>query len=64
MRRIGRECTVRRHSGQRGPFASFHDEHRFEQHGETATLDVVRYERPLGPLGPLGAITDAALVAA
>ena len=45
---------------QRGPFASFHHEHRFEQHeGTTTMVDVVHYSLPLGPLG---VVADVAIV--
>jgi ligand-binding SRPBCC domain-containing protein len=45
---------------QRGPFAWFHHEHRFEQHGNATTMvDIIDYGLPLGLLG---AIADAAVV--
>jgi ligand-binding SRPBCC domain-containing protein len=45
---------------QRGPFASFRHEHRFEPEGDNTTmLDVVDYR---APLGPLGAMTDRVLI--
>jgi ligand-binding SRPBCC domain-containing protein len=45
---------------QRGPFASFCHEHRFEQQGQTTTMvDVVDYRLPLGLLG---ALADAVFV--
>jgi ligand-binding SRPBCC domain-containing protein len=37
---------------QKGPFARFHHEHRFEPQGEeTLMLDVVDYEAPMGSIG-------------
>lgn len=46
---------------RRGPFASFHHEHLFDQQGATTTMrDIVRYALPLGLLG---AIADRAVVA-
>ena len=39
---------------QSGPFASWHHEHRFEEHdGVTTMTDLVDYRSPAGPLGTL-----------
>ena len=39
---------------QSGPFASWHHEHRFDEHeGVTTMTDLVEYRSPAGPLGTL-----------
>jgi ligand-binding SRPBCC domain-containing protein len=38
----------------RGPFQTFHHEHRFEHAGGTTTMtDRIRFDAPLGPIGRL-----------